>query len=242
MTANQLKLDYQAFWEKYKTTVLNVKTDKHDDLLYDRGFAFQFDEEIRKPDILFLGINPSYIDNLQNGNNFYVKHEVTDYPYFKPFKRIQESLVEKYSREIEWTHIDLLVFRETNQSFIKKKLIPKKTHLGNEFIIDQLTIARRILEHIQPKIIVVSNTMAKELLGRNRGKHEKTQEESGVWMGLNFEFNEATGTDKIINSGKLDGTHVFFTSMLSGQRALDNGSRERLVWHINEVLKKQHEH
>jgi len=31
---------------------------------------------------------------------------------------------------------------------------------------------------------------------------------------------------------------IFFTSMLTGQRALDNGSFERLIWHINFVLGK----
>jgi hypothetical protein len=33
-------------------------------------------------------------------------------------------------------------------------------------------------------------------------------------------------------------TSVFFTSMLSGQRALDIGSRERLIWHLAKVLKE----
>lgn len=54
--------------------------------------------------------------------------------------------------------------------------------------------------------------------------------------GWNFEFCTELGTHKIIRHKTLNGTPVFFTSMLSGQRALDNGSKERLIWHIGKIL------
>ena len=66
---------------------------------------------------------------------------------------------------------------------------------------------------------------------------EKNQEQTqGVWMGFDFVFDEKLGTHKIVNNSDLDNTPVFFTSMLTGQRALDKGSFERLNWHINFVL------
>ena len=43
-------------------------------------------------------------------------------------------------------------------------------------------------------------------------------------MGFDFIFDEKLGTHKIVNNSELENTPVFFTSMLTGQRALDNGS------------------
>lgn len=39
-----------------------------------------------------------------------------------------------------------------------------------------------------------------------------------------------------MNVPELKNTHFFFSSMLSGQRALDIGSRERLLWQIKRVF------
>jgi len=57
-------------------------------------------------------------------------------------------------------------------------------------------------------------------------------------MDFGFEFDDEIGTYRIIKNDKLKHTPVFFTSMLTGQRALDLGSYERLIWHILFVLKK----
>lgn len=42
----------------------------------------------------------------------------------------------------------------------------------------------------------------------------------------------------VVNNSFLEGTPVFFSSMLTRQRALDLGSLERLEWHIRFVRKK----
>lgn len=235
LSCDNLLVEYHRIWERYKSTEINAQQESINDKLIDRGFAFQFDEEIKHPDVLFVGINPSYSKNEKETRFFYTKKESLKHPYFKPFKNIQDALHEKYNRQICWTHMDLLAFRQTKQSFIKKKLFPSET--GKRFLVDQLEISKKILEHIHPKVMVVSNTMARELLGRNRGVNKKDNSEFGVWMGLHFKFDESIGTDVIVNHETLNGTKVFFTSMLSGQRALDNGTKQRLIWHINEVLK-----
>jgi hypothetical protein len=40
----------------------------------------------------------------------------------------------------------------------------------------------------------------------------------------------------ILRIEDLSNVKMRFTSMLSGQRALDNGSKERLVWHVNALV------
>lgn len=235
MKGEDLVKEYHLIWEKYKLSDLNSPTNSSADKLLDRGFVFQFDEEIVKPDVLFVGINPSYKHGSLKEELFYTKEQALQHSYFKPFENIEYDLKKRYNNQITWTHMDVLVFRETQQSFIGDNLF--RSQRGLEFLMDQLTISKKVLEHIQPKVMVVSNTMARELLGRNKGVNQKTKEEFGHWMGIDFEFDETIGTDVIINHETLSGTKVFFTSMLSGQRALDNGTKERLVWHINEVLK-----
>lgn len=49
---------------------------------------------------------------------------------------------------------------------------------------------------------------------------------------VDFKWDEELGTYTYKNNP------FFFSSMLTGQRALDNGSFERLVWHIKKVKSK----
>ncbi|MEZ7885864.1 MAG: hypothetical protein QMC16_01120 [Flavobacteriales bacterium] len=222
---------YTKVWDE------NLKLDTNFKDVLERGFAFQYDGLKESPDILFLGINPSFKEGSEEWRGSYSIVGLTNPGYFKSFERIQDRLESGYKTKTKVTHLDLCVFRETNQKFIKKVLF--KSDNGLKFISDQIKISKEILEEIKPKIIVCSNTMAKHLLGRDRSENKKGKEE-GVWLGYDFEFNKELGTDIITGNSeegtKLDGTPIFFTSMLSGQRALDNGSKERLIWHINKAL------
>ena len=56
-------------------------------------------------------------------------------------------------------------------------------------------------------------------------------------MGLDFYFDEEFGSHRVTHVPELKNTHFLFTSMLSGQRALDLGSRERLIWQVRRILK-----
>ena len=56
------------------------------------------------------------------------------------------------------------------------------------------------------------------------------------FQSIEFTFDNNLGTYRIVNHPNLNDTPIFFTSMLTGQRALDLGSYERLVWHIGFVL------
>ena len=120
---------------------------------------------------------------------------------------------------IKWSHLDLVYIRETNQKAVENIFSNAN---GKEFIHAQLNLSQKIIEKAKPKIIVVSNSLARRLLGVN----------------FKFIFDEKIGTHKIVENSKLENTPIFFTSMLTGQRALDTGSYERLVWHIKRVLKR----
>jgi hypothetical protein len=185
---------------------------------------------VTKNSIMFLGINPSYDPEKDNGPGFY---EIKNEGYFKKFDEIGGKLVRKYQRhDIVWTHIDLLYFRETNQKEIDKFIYNNTP--GQKFLYDQLMLSKELLEMATPKIIVASNTKVRQLLGFNK----KVEKNEDVWIGYDFKFDDSIGTYRIKNDGMLKNVPIFFTSMLTGQRALDNGSFERLIWHINFVLGK----
>lgn len=211
--------DYQTIWDKF----LSLESFEFKDVLK-RDFLFQFDD-VKNPDVVFVGINPSYGGGIDDRKTYCIDSLKTS--YFKPFKDILDTIHLNVSREIKWTHLDLLVFRETRQDFITKKLF--KNHNGRIFLKEQLVVSISLLEYYNPKIIVVSNALARRLFKKETGIRELDD------FGYIFEFNNDFGTD-VISKGFLKGTPVFFTSMLSGQRALDTGSRQRLEWHIAKVL------
>lgn len=187
--------------------------------LLSRGYAVT--EEIKKNAILFIGFNPSFPENSQKEIHFYNHCNTEDmHPYFKKFLKISK----------DWSHLDLLYFRETNQKYIWELL---KEDNGIEFVNNQLQLSKEMILKADPKIIVVSNTMARHFMGFEKSEDRK----KGVWMDFDSSLDNNLGTHRLTNT-ELKGVPVFFTSMLTGQRALDNGSFERLVWHINFVLEK----
>lgn len=218
---------YSKIWQKFANSSFQE--------VLSRGTAFHFDEDEKESDLLFVGINPSFSEGSEKSNSIFNRE--APHPYFEPFKRIKGELESKpYSIDkVNWTHLDILVFRETNQKYIDELLGHDN---GIPFVYEQVMIARERILHIQPKVIVVSNTKARELMGKNRFKNAKG-EEFGVWMDFQFEFDMEFGSYRITNVPELKDTHVLFSSMLSGQRALDLGSRERMVWQIGRMLKHQ---
>jgi hypothetical protein len=148
-----------------------------------------------------------------------------DYRYFKKFFTVAEQT------GMNWGHLDLLYNRETNQKKVEYLL---KTERGKKFIFKQCIIIRSVLDELiddeNPRIFVVTNSFAKDLLGRYRKENEAREPEH--WIGYDFVWNEDFGTYVYKNNP------FFLSSMLTGQRALDKGSFERLVWHINLVRKK----
>jgi hypothetical protein len=211
--------------EKFETEIRSIwNEEKYNEIeVIKRGFTVQ--DVILRNAIMFVGINPSFDENNTNPNiEFYnLDQNGESHFYFNKFKEISKN-VNHY-----WTHFDFLFFRETNQRYVNELL---KRPIGIDFIFKQLEISKKVLIEAKPKILVISNTMARHFSGFEKNQNQ-TQ---GVWMGFDFEFDEKYGTHKIVNNSELDNTPVFFTSMLTGQRALDNGSFERLNWHINFVL------
>jgi len=172
-------------------------------------------QEVLKNSLLFIGINPSrwkkekipFCNEDRCTPSFYPLSQKSGHRYFNKFPDIA------LRTGVQWTHFDLLYINKTKQNIVKT-IITKPN--GKEFIEEQLRLSKSILDLCAPKVIIVNNAMARDLMRDN--------------LEMNFVFDEKIGTHR------WNKIPVFFTSMLTGQRALDNGSYERLVWHIKQVL------
>ncbi len=215
-------------WEKYKE--LSFLTEPRREY---RKYPL-LPEKVKTNTILFVGINPSFREGtmIKEKIEFYhhKKNEEKDIQYFEKFKEVA-----RYCNELDnWEHIDLLFLRETKQKFIDELTFQPK---GVEFIEKQLDISFRIIKRINPKIIIVPDALASEFFGKKKSKHKDFDK---IWQGYNLDFendfDEEIGTYKIsMNNREIP---IIFSGMLSGQRALDIATLERLKWQIKMILGK----
>jgi hypothetical protein len=188
-------------------------------------------DEVPENAVIFIGLNPSLsekdraerIEQTENKHFFY-SNTNQEHKYFARFIEIADKV------GAEWGHIDLLYMQETQQKKINDLRTQKE---GIVFLCDQLQISKKVIEEIistaNPQLFVVNNTLARRFLGKDRIG------DTDIWMGLDF----GKEIDKEIGTYRYKNIPFFFTSMLTGQRALDNGSFERLIWQIEFVLNKE---
>jgi hypothetical protein len=138
-------------------------------------------------------------------------HEKTieEYPYFQKFQEITKIT------KLKFAHVDLFHCRVTSQKSLAKSLINQPLYKK-----ESVTILQKIIDQINPKIIVIENTLTRNIL----------IDEFNL-------FPKIKDLDVAIGTPLYNGKPVFYTSMLTGQRALDLGSYQRLIWHIQHALK-----
>jgi hypothetical protein len=183
--------------------------------------------EIPHNSIIFIGLNPSLSTDEETRLiesdvkiEFY-KHnseKENNHKYFYKFIDVAEQTKQT------WGHFDLLYIRETKQEKIAQLIDNKQ---GLDFIFKQLLISKLVLEKIieeaKPKVFVVNNTLSRKFLGKEKLNN------NNIWMDLDFVWDKNIGTYRYKN------IPFYFTGMLTGQRALDLGSYERLIWQIKLV-------
>jgi hypothetical protein len=209
----------------------------------DKVYAPIFYDDFKTGGILFVGMNPSFnprgISKMMHGTEFNEMEPATFYSWstamsdpahidtsirfgrlvheeYAFFKRMHEIAKECGTY---FQHIDLFVYRMTKQSEFLR-LVRDKRRVLNELGSDQLDIFLEALNEIHPAVIVVSNAGSCGIVREYFKDKLSFDEDSGFhWLDL--------------DSGKVP---IFFSSMLSGQRALDTGSYERLKWHIKQAV------
>jgi len=224
-------------WEKYPE-----KSGKHSPLLYPL---------LKKGKILFIGMNPSLTITSFNRVKRDGGFKDTEFPDFFKKENLQKnkdkliefeklakekcSFFDKF-REIDkdFEHIDLFLYRLTQQADFKKEIGLDKNKNGEiiktpnfgDFGKEQLNLASDLIQLIKPKLVVVANAFASDIINDNKYKEI-------FKVSNNQELFDKKGYDTIKING-LD-VPIIFTSMLTKQRALDNHTFRRLKWQIKKI-------
>jgi hypothetical protein len=205
-----------------------------------------FPPELKINTLVFIGLNPSFnVPTLKK-----LTHDLigeTDMSYFawNGGKDIQNKILtlieiakrakKEYStyygvfniigRSLgllnnEWEHIDLFSFRKTHQKTVKKVIKATTYAKMSIFAQRQLDMFQTLLRLSKPKIIVVNNAFGSKIYKDNFLRTQELSDYGWYWSQVG---------DRNIPT--------FLTGMLSGQRALDLFSRERLIWQLKKALK-----
>lgn len=181
-----------------------------------RGYAIE--KNLETESILYIGMNPSYDTRRESPSGFY---PAFDHWYYTRIKDITNKVNEELKTNFKFAHHDLYFVRHTSQNDV----LAMKTDM-QQFFKTQLDITKSIIEAAKPKLIVVANAGACKIF----------QAEMYEWRpGTPEQFDKSLGVD-FIKIGK-SRVPVLFTGMISGQRALDDGSYSSLIWHICHILK-----
>ncbi len=129
--------------------------------------------------------------------------------YFKIYNKFANEL------NISIEFLDMFLYRDSDQSKIKK-MVQDKHGVLTEFGKKQIELFKEILLLVNPKILLVANAFVCDIITENKNDFNLKVDNKVYY------FNE---------------TPVFLSSMLTGRRALDKYSRERLFWQMEDLLK-----
>lgn len=152
-------------------------------------------------------------------------NELSEEKYLTFFKQHKALATYLGLHKCNWSHIDLFQYRQTNQTEFLQRILKRDKTL-NEFGQAQFDLFMKALVLLEPKIVIIINaTAAKIFMGQIEGV-TYTKVKSPPTGIFNYELN-----------GK--NIPIFLSGMLTGGRALDIFSRERLFWHVERVFKSQ---
>ena len=182
---------YKIYEEKIKNLFESHKSqDPELQEIINRKYVYSQFHTGRK--VLFIGLNPSFNEKRAKKEEYYKSFDATnnDHPYFKKFPILVEN-------KNDWTFLDLLYIRETKHQSVRDFYNKEP-----DFIKQQLEISKEIIKEINPEIIVVCDTFARDLFKSDT-------------MNFEFEFDDTIGTYRIINNSDFKDTIVFFSGMLT---------------------------
>ena len=140
------------------------------------------------------------------------------HPYFTKPKKLNDAIgISSFS------HVDMFPVRSRPQHVVQA-IVNDPDSQG--FVEEQLGLFRKIVNGASPRAIVVINALASHLIRKGR-----------ALGALDYDEELGVATYKIGEKR----VPVFYSGMLSGAHTIDNGSFDRLIWHIKYVLNMQGE-
>ena len=173
-------------------------------------------DKVQKEGLLLVGINPSFDESFEGPCASVVRDSDNggyQHSYFVKPKKLNEDIgIGRFS------HVDMFSVR-TRHQYVVQAIVNDPD--AQEFVEEQLGLFRKIVNGASPRAIVVINALASHMIRTRRALDALDyDEELGVAM---YKIGEKR-------------VPVFYSGMLSGAHAVDNGSFDRLIWHIQHVL------
>lgn len=190
-----------------------------------RERGFDYSENDAQKDILITGINPSFNPSDARNKSFsfgdILFDRVPKSRYWQPVRKMLcDAGVDFRDRA---AYLDLFYFREKEQKFLRREILPKPE--GIQFLVEQLNLTQHIIEDVvRPKIIVVANKESAAYWG-------KLAEHGAVWMGYDLHFVERMKTGDLYRvAGLLD------SDARVGPEFQNTKIKDSLIlfsWHVN---------
>lgn len=173
-------------------------------------------DKVQKEGLLLVGINPSFDESFEGPCESVVRDSEKGgykHRYFTKPQMLNDVIgISRLS------HVDMFSIR-TRHQYVVQDIVNAPD--SQEFVEEQLRLFRTIVDGASPRAIVVVNALASHLIRKGRALGALDyDEELGVAM---YKIGEKR-------------VPVFYSGMLSGAHAVDNGSFDRLIWHIQYVL------
>ena len=173
-------------------------------------------DKVQKDGLLLVGINPSFDENFEGPCEGNVRDSESGgylHPYFTKPKKLNEEIgISRFS------HVDMFSLRSRPQHVVQDIVNDPDSQ---EFVEEQLKLFCMIVDGASPRAIVVVNALASHLIRMGRA------------LGA-LDYDDVLGVAMYKIGEKR--VPVFYSGMLSGAHAVDNGSFDRLIWHIKYVL------
>ena len=139
------------------------------------------------------------------------------YPFFVPHRALAEVL------EVDWEHFDLFAYRETEQARMRTLALSSGNEIElTEFGQAQFELFEQLLLLAQPAAVIVINALASQVYLKKRS--------------LVFDSSAGYYRDSLTEGCCFP---VFLSGMLTGARALDRFSKDRLFWQVTNALGKR---
>jgi len=138
------------------------------------------------------------------------------YSFFAPHRYLAKAL------GVSWVHFDLFAYRATKQSKMQTLAFVRGNEIKlTDFGAAQFSLFQELLILARPSAVVVINALASQVYLKMRP----------------LKFNSSVGyyCDPLEQGLNVP---VFLSGMLTGARALDRFSRDRLFWQISRALGK----
>ncbi|MCM3390600.1 hypothetical protein M3649_21180 [Ureibacillus chungkukjangi] len=162
----------------------------------------------------------NFSSNVQNLHNI-EKHIVNKHQYASTLRKFANDIgIQDFDNDV--TLLDLFFIRDTNQKNIEKRV--RNKDVLTTFATEQIKIMMTALNVTNPDIILIPNAFASNIfIKANSNKISIKQIGELRFFTLDLAKKQVP---------------IFFSSMISGKRALDTFSLQRLTWDMTNTLSK----